>query len=117
MVDFEKGDFLTITHGLFEITLITNKGYAQQVKKIFAPRKIKKTIRGVAGITVRIPIHMIETVGLFYAVSKALNWENINIIEIVSTLTEMTLIIKEEEVPRAFKALKGLIEKGRSKKK
>ena len=57
-----------------------------------------------------IPIEAIETVGLFYIVTRALNWENINIVDIVSTLTEMTFIINESDTPKAFNALKRLIE-------
>ena len=48
-------------------------------------------------------------------VTKALNWENINIIEIVSTLREMTFIIEEDKMPIAFSTIKKLIDEQRIK--
>ena len=108
-VDFSKGDFLTMTQGIYEITLIFNKKYKNKFEKIFEHEKIIKTIEELASVTIKIPIDVVETVGFFYIITKALNWENINIIEIVSTLTELTFIVKEDDAPRAFKVLKGLV--------
>lgn len=108
-VDFSKGDFLTMTQGVYEITLIFNKKYKNKFAKIFEEEKIIKTIDSLASVTIKIPIDVVETVGFFYIITKALNWENINIIEIVSTLTELTFIVKEDDAPRAFKVLKELI--------
>lgn len=108
-VDFSRGDFLTMTQGVYEITLIFNKKYKNEFKKIFEKEKIIKTIESLASVTIKIPIDVVETVGFFYIITKALNWENINIIEIVSTLTELTFIVKEDDAPKAFKVLKELV--------
>lgn len=109
LVDFEQGDFLTITQGVYEITIISNKKYKKEFQKVFQQEKIIEIIENLASITIRIPIDIVETVGFFYAVTKALNWENINIVETVSTLTELTFIVKENDAPRSFNILKGLI--------
>lgn len=101
-VDFSRGDFLTITHGVYEITLISNKRHSEKIRKIFTGEKVVKKIDNLSSLTIKIPIEAVEQVGLFYIVTKALNWENINIIEIVSTLTEMTFILKEDDISRAF---------------
>jgi len=76
---------------------------------LFHKRNIKIVIDYLCSITINIPIEAIETVGLFYVVTRALNWENINITDIVSTSTEMTFIIKEEDTSRTFNILKKLI--------
>lgn len=108
LIDYSKGDFLTVTQGIYEITIISNKKHKDRIQKILEDEKTVKVIDGLSSLTVRIPIEAIETVGLFYVITKALNWENINIIEIVSTLTEMTFIFKEEDVARAFNVMKSL---------
>ncbi len=109
LVDFNRGDFLTITQGVYEITIISNKKYKKDFQKVFSQEKIIETIENLASITIRIPLDIVETVGFFYAVTKALNWENINIVETVSTLTELTFIVKEDDAPRSFNVLKELI--------
>ena len=114
IIDFSRGDFLTITHGIYEITIISNKKYKARVQKIFADEKIVKLIEGLSSLSIKIPIEAVEQVGLFYVVTKALNWETINIIELVSTLTEMTFILKEDDVSQAFNALKKLMDEEHS---
>ena len=38
--------------------------------------------------------------------TKALNWEDISIIEVVSTLTEMTFVLREKDISLAFNTVK-----------
>tara|TARA_Y100000310_G_C20472884_1_gene710945 strand:+ start:66 stop:725 length:660 start_codon:yes stop_codon:yes gene_type:complete len=109
LVDFNQGDFLTITQGLHEMMIITNQKHAQAITKLFPKSSIKKIIKNLSSLTLNIPITAIETVGLFYIVTRALNWENINIVDIVSTLTEMTFMVKEDDTAKSFEVLKELV--------
>ena len=109
IVDFRKGDILTITQGLNEVMIITNKKYEQKIRKIIPSRLIKKTIKNLTSITINLSLESIRTVGLFYISCRALNWENINIIDIVSTLTEMTFLVDEKDSSRSFDTLKEML--------
>ncbi|MBI4453356.1 hypothetical protein HY636_01815 [Candidatus Woesearchaeota archaeon] len=104
-----ENDFLTVTQGINEITLITNRRNKTKIRLLFDSKEIKSEVEDIASVTINIPVEAIQTIGLFYIATRALNWENINIIEIVSTFTELTFIIKEEDAPRAFATLKQLI--------
>jgi len=109
LIDIKYGDFLTITQGLHEIMFITNDKYKKGILEIIPNKSIKKTIENLSSLTINIPVNSIETVGLFYIVCRALNWENINIVDIVSTLTEMTFIVNESDTSRAYDTLQNLI--------
>lgn len=109
LVNYQEGDFLTLTQGFNELMLMIDEKYESQVLKIFSKKEIKKIIRNLSSISVNIPLESTETVGLFYVVTRALNWENINIIEIVSTLTEMTFIIDDDNTSKAYDVLKKLL--------
>lgn len=113
IVDFRKGDFLTITQGRNEMMAITNKRFEKKILSLLPQEAIKKVIRNLSSLTIKIPIEAVETIGLFYLVTRALTWENINIVDIVSTLTELTFIVKEDDTSKAFEALKRLIEANR----
>lgn len=104
-----ENDFLTVTQGINEITLITNRRNKPKIRSLFESKEIKSEVEDIASVTINIPVEAIQTIGLFYIATRALNWENINIIEIVSTFTELTFIIKEDDAPRAFATLKQLI--------
>lgn len=113
IVNFKKGDFLTITQGLNEIMIITNRVYEKEIISLFPKKIIKIKIGSLASLTIKLSEESLETIGLFYIVTRALNWENINIIDIVSTYTEMTFILREKDISRAFDIIKELISEKR----
>ena len=76
---------------------------------LFEKKEIKKKSTGLSSVIVRIPEKTAESVGLLYLLTKALGWENINIYEVVSTLTEEIFIISEMDTATAFEAVKRLI--------
>lgn len=111
VIDFKKGDFLTITQGLNEIMIISNKKNKEKITKIFPKNNIKKIINNLSSVTISLPENAVQTVGFFYVVTKSLNWENIPIIDIVSTYTEMTFILNEKDTSRSLDILKEVIKK------
>ena len=80
------------------------------MEKILQNEKNVKTIEKLASLTIRIPVEAVNNPGYFYSLTKALNWESINIIEIVSTLRELTFILRDIDISRAFETIKKLIE-------
>ncbi len=113
IISLKEGDLLTITQGLQEIMIITNRKHRKEMLKLFPKSSIKKIIKSLSSVTIKVPLESIRTVGLFYSVTRALTWENINIVDIVSTLTEMTFILDEDDTARAFEILKRLIKENR----
>lgn len=108
-VDFDKGDFLTITQGIHQVTIISNKRYKKEFLNALKKEKILKEVDNLSSLTIKIPINAIDTVGLFFMATRALAWENIPIIEIVSTLTELTIILREKHITTAYNSIKDLI--------
>ncbi len=113
LVDFSKGDTLTITQGSHEITLIANKQLAGGIEKIFEKHHchIKKKVRNVASLTVKIPPEAIDIPGFYYTILRALAWNNVNLVEVVSTFTELILIMYEDDVMRGYAVLQELVRK------
>ncbi|MFA6073804.1 MAG: hypothetical protein WC758_06850 [Candidatus Woesearchaeota archaeon] len=109
IMNFKKGDLLTITQGINELMIITNEKNMSKILKIIPKRLIKKKINDLSIVSVNISESAVEGIGLFYVITKALNWENISVIDIVSTYTELNLIVKDEDSSRAFDVLKRLI--------
>jgi hypothetical protein len=108
-IDF-RHDYLAITQGSEELTIITNARHENKIRKLLGVHHIKKTVANLASVSVRIPESSVDAMGLFYLTSRTLNWENINIVEIVSTLTELVFIVKQNDASRAFDALAKLID-------
>lgn len=104
-------DFLTITQGITQVTIISNKRNKKKILEAVHGERVIKEIDNLCLIGTTIPMHSIEEVGYFYLVTRAFAWEDIPIVELVSTLTELNLIVNQRDVPRAFVVLKELVER------
>lgn len=108
-IDLKKGDFISIVQGLHEISVITNKKHEKDFLSSLKKKDIRNITKDISSLTIKIPEDSTEVIGLFYSLTRALSWENISIIEIVSTWSEMTYIVKTEDAPNAFRVINQLI--------
>lgn len=105
----ECGDqkhFITITQGIFETTIIASGQLEDKIESILEKDKIIFRLNNLSSITIRLPVKNVLTPGIYYSLLKFLAWEGINIVEVVSTFTEFTIILEDKETDRAFSVLK-----------
>ena len=69
---------------------------------------IVSEINGLSSITIRLSEDNVHTPGVYYMLLKQLAWETINIIEIISTTNEITVVLEKENTEMAFKAIRKL---------
>lgn len=108
-VDYSSGNMLAVNLGNHEVTVVSNAKYLDKLKNIMKDEKLILETRKVAAITLSLSIELMDTPGFFYIVTRALTWENVNIHEVVSTPTELTLIVDEKEVMKAYNVLNELL--------
>ena len=104
----QRDRFVTFTQGLFEITVIVSTDLEKNVESVFAHEKRIAKLNGLSAIVLKLPAATVHMPGVHYSILKQLAWDNINVIEEVSTYTEYTIIIEKNKVDRAFSILKGL---------
>lgn len=103
----QKDIFCTVSNGVRETTFIASASAESIIKKIFTAESELAKIDNLSSITIRLPKENVEMPGVYYQILKRLAWENINIVEIISTNTELTIIFKSVDVDKAFSVLKG----------
>lgn len=106
--DMRENYFLTLTQGVFESTIIASTSLEKQIVKSLPKEYIVSTIGNLSAITIKLPKSNVTTPGVYYTLMKCLAWENVNIIEVVSTTNEFTLIVKTENINHAFVLLKNV---------
>lgn len=97
--------FLTVTQGINEITILAEA----QVAQVFRS-KLKDTPkiydkRNLVGITVKFALGNLEIPNLIFALTRRLAYKNINIIEIVSTATELTYVTEKKDLAAVLEQL------------
>ena len=105
-IEVDRQYFFAITQGVFETGIIISQELEEKIREIFDGEKIIHHLTNLSAITIKLPKENVTTSGVYYFILKALALNNINIIELVSTYQEITLILETKEIDKAFSILK-----------
>lgn len=103
--------FLTITQGVTETMIILSNDLLPKAREILGNAPIMEERTNLSTINIRIPKESIDTPGIVYFFIKSLAWSEINIIETVAIYTELTILLNDKDVGKAFEILKSLFTK------
>jgi len=107
-VDTAKGDVVNFIHGNNETTIIFSDRKSEEIKESLKNEKVIGEITGLGAISLRFSEETLSSPGFIAYVLKELAWHGINVVEVVSTYTELSIILKEEDVVKAYNVIKGL---------
>lgn len=110
-IKFIQNYFITFTQGIYETTIIVSKNLEDKLLKIFEGEKIVSKFENLSSITIQLPEGSALVPGIYSFILKALAWEGINLIEVVSTFNEFTIILENKNTDRAFSILKRIFER------
>lgn len=109
IVNFERGDTLNVILGNNEVSIIINEKYIQKLSRFLSGEKILNKEQNLVALTlVFASDDFLHTPGIIFDAVRRLAWENINIYEIVSTMTELTFILSKKDSMRSYNALQEL---------
>ena len=111
LVDLERGDFLNIIVGNNEVSIVTNEKHKDRVTKFLKDEKIVNREFDLVALTIIFSGDFIHTPGIIFQAARKLAWENINVFEVISTLTELTFIIGKRDSMKAYEVLQEIIKK------
>lgn len=101
-----KGLFYTFSQGVFETTVIINRNAEAALLENLKQERSLAESHDLSCITLYLPDENTEIAGYYYYILKKIAWEGINIVEILSTTNEFSIILNEKDVDRAFSILK-----------
>lgn len=101
--------FLTVTQGMNEITVVAEARIAQVFRdQLRSAHKIYDK-QDLVGITVKFGLSSLERPNTIYLLARRLAFKAVNLVEVVSTATELTFIIDKSELPTALAQLQKAI--------
>lgn len=109
-VDQNKGETLNIIHGNYEVTIVITEKYLEKIKKILEDEEILNIETNLASLAMSFSKEFLYTPGMLSLATRELSWENINIYENISTMTELIFIVSGKDATKAYTTLKRLTE-------
>lgn len=104
-INKDNDSFFTLCKGVTETTFIVSSQQSETIERIFKNERLKSNTKDLASVTVKLPQINTEIYGIYYYILKHLAWEGINIVEIMSTSNEFTVVVRQDDVDKAFKIL------------
>jgi hypothetical protein len=100
--------FINARIGLRQTTYIISSNKEDDLERIFMKDYLIKKVMLLASVSLTLPAIYNEVIGTTYYILKQLAWGGINIVEIVTTENELSIVVHEKDVDQAFKILMGL---------
>ena len=100
--------FCSCSQGINESTIALSEALVLQLKEIFSDELMVSHRSNLASITALLPRDNTEISGIYYFIFKQLAWSGINVVEVISTTNEITVIVDATEVEQAFRLLRRL---------
>ncbi len=116
LVDYHKGDTLNILHGNYETAIIINEKYNEKLLKLLEGIVIEHVEEDLVSLAIKVSEEFMNTPGVLASITRKIAWENINIYEMISTLTEVNIIVNKEDAMKCYKALQKLMHNPSKKK-
>lgn len=102
-----KSVFCSISLGVRETMIVVAEEIEDEIKKIFKREQIIARVGDISAITILLNKKSVITPGVYYSVLKLLAWNNINIIDVISTYSELTVMFANKDIDKAFTILRG----------
>lgn len=99
-----SSDLFGICHSQSEATLVCSEKATRVIKKHFDINP-KREIINCAAVTLEISQNLADTPNVLYVLLSSLAQKRINIVEIISTYTEISFIVKAEQLEETVAAL------------
>ncbi len=116
IVDLSGGDVLNINIGGSEVSIIFTERHLDAFKKVLRNEKIKMELCNLSEIAIRFPKDYLYEPGFIYTITRHFAWYGINIVEMVSTLSELIVVVKSEDATIAYSALQEFFAQKKAKK-
>lgn len=91
-------DFLTVIYGTTEISIIMKEGFLEDITATLCDYTPKALVRQLGCVSVQFSDKYLGVPNVIYVMVRALAGGNINVVEMVSTYTELAFIVAEDDL-------------------
>ncbi len=104
-----RGVFVTVTRGVNEVMVICSRPLTGTVEQVFAGERQLARLENLNAVTLHLNPDTHRTPGIFHAILKKLAWEKINLINMICTYTELTILLEQGQTGAAFSVLSKIV--------
>lgn len=97
--------YCSFTQGMNERTMIVSENIMEKVQRIFKDEQQLSSETQLSSATVKLKASNVRAYGLYYYIFKMIAWNGINILEVISTSNEFSIVVAQKDINDAFAVL------------
>jgi hypothetical protein len=105
----QRGVFVTVTRGVNEVMVICGRPLTAVVEEVFAGERQLARLENLNAVTLHLDADTYRSPGIFHAILKKLAWEKINLVNMICTYSELTLLLEDSQTAPAFALLSQIV--------
>ncbi|MGZ8287874.1 MAG: hypothetical protein ACXW2U_01345 [Telluria sp.] len=99
------GMFVTVTRGVSEVLVVCSRPLLHLVENAFEGERLLARVDNLTALTLRLNPDTQKTPGVYHAVLKKLAWDNISVVNMMCTFSELTILLEQSQTGPAFSVL------------
>jgi hypothetical protein len=99
------GVFVTVTRGVNEVMVICSRPVKQVVEEVFAGERLLTQQDNLNALTLHLNPETSRTPGIYHTILKQLAWDKVNLVNMICTYTELTVLLEQSQTSAAFTVL------------
>jgi len=107
--DYDKGETFNVIQGNYEITMVFSQKHLPKVREMLKGEKIINVEKDLISLTLGMDQKFLYTPGVLAQATRRLAWEDVNIYENISTMTELSFIVGQKDAMRAYNVFQELL--------
>jgi hypothetical protein len=104
-----RGVFVTVTRGVNEVMVICSHALAGVVAEVFAGERLLARQDNLNAVTLHLNPDTSRAPGIYHAILKQLAWDKINMVNMICTYTELTILLEQQQTGAAFTVLSKMV--------
>ena len=104
-----RGAFVTVTRGVNEVMVICSRTLTPVVEQVFAGERLLARQDNLNAVTLHLNPDTSREPGIYHAILKQLAWDKINLVNMICTYTELTLLLEQDQTGAAFSVLSRMV--------
>jgi aspartokinase len=100
--------FYSVSQGVSETTVIVTSALQDEMERLFKKENLLSKRENLSAITLMLPKENRQLYGVYYYILRELAWKGINLVELISTSNEFTVIVSNQDLNQAFSVLSDL---------
>jgi aspartokinase len=100
--------FYSFSQGVSETTIVISESMSKKLEAIFQDEKMLVKEKDLCSISLMLPEGNQGIYGVYYYILKELALQGINLVEMISTSNEYTIVLASRDLDQAFSLLMGL---------